>query len=105
MGLNGATQVVGGNTTSQFSCQVTLYNSFSTSSSCITAINSVKALQSKTGTIVETGNISQTLTNCHLDKVDVIREPIPISGATSISPGTYTGWMAVLQLTFTQLRT
>ncbi|TXH10550.1 MAG: hypothetical protein E6R03_15325 [Hyphomicrobiaceae bacterium] len=105
MGLKGATEVRGQTAARDFSVEVTLYNSYSTSLACDTAIVNLEAMVNTHGSLVETGNISRTFANCTLVAVRRIRGPIPVSGSVTISSGTYTGWMAMLELTFRQLRT
>jgi hypothetical protein len=104
-GTRGATEVRGQTGARDFVVEVTLYNSYSTSSACNTAIVNLEALQNTNGSLVETGLISRPFGNCTLLSVRRLRGPIPVSGSTSISPSTYTGWMATLELTFRQLRT
>jgi len=102
-GTRGATEVRGQTAAREFQVNVTLFNSYSTSSACNTAIVNLEALQNTNGSLVETGLISRTFGNCTLVSVRRLRGPIPVSGASSVSG--YSGWMAELELTFRQLRT
>lgn len=103
MGLRGATEVRGKTGARDFTLEHTLFNDYSTSSACNTAIVNLEALVNTNGSLVETGAIERTFGLCNLVGVRRIRGPIPCTGASSISG--YSGWMAVLELTFRQLRT
>lgn len=103
MGLRGATEVRGQTGARDFTFEHTLFNSYSTSSACNDAIVNLEALVNTNGSLVETGNISRTFGNCTLISVRRILGPIPVTGASSASG--YSGWMAVIELTFRQLRT
>jgi len=103
MGLRGATEVRGKTGPRDFTLQHTLFDSYSTSSACNDAIVNLEALVNTNGSLVETGPISRPFANCTLISVRRMRGPIPVTGASS-APG-YSGWMAVLELTFRQLRT
>ena len=103
MGLRGATEVRGKTGARDFTLEHTLFDSYSTSSACDTAIVNLESLVNTNGTLVETGLVSRTFANCTLISVRRMRGPIPVTGASSASG--YSGWMAVLELTFRQLRT
>jgi hypothetical protein len=102
-GTRGATEVRGQTGAREFVVRVTLFNSYSTSSACVSAIVNLEALQNTNGTLVENELIAQTFKNCTLLNVRRLRGPIPCTGASSRSG--YSGWMAELELTFRQLRT
>ena len=102
MGLKGATEVRGQTGGRDFTFQHTLFNGYTTSSACDSAIVNLEALQNTNGSLVETGLISRTFRNCTLISVRRTRGPIPVTGASSVSG--YSGWMATLELTFRQLR-
>ena len=103
MGLRGVTEVRGQTAARDFAVQVTTFNSYSTSSACEDALVNLEALQNTNGTLATTGLITRTLENCTLVSVRRLRGPIPVTGASSASG--YSGWMAVIELTFRQLRT
>lgn len=103
MGLRGATEVRGKTGARDFTLEHTLFDSYSTSSACDTAIVNLESLVNTNGSLVETGLVSRTFANCTLISVRRMRGPIPVTGASSASG--YSGWMAVLELTFRQLRT
>lgn len=103
MGLRGATEVRGKTGARDFTLEHTLFDSYSTSSACDTAIVNLESLVNTNGSLVETGLVSRTFANCTLISVRRMRGPIPVTGASSASG--YSGWMAVIELTFRQLRT
>jgi len=103
MGLRGATEVRGKTGARDFTLEHTLFDSYSRSSAGNDAIVNLESLVNTNGSLVETGLISRTFANCTLISVRRMRGPIPVSGASSASG--YSGWMAVLELTFRQLRT
>jgi hypothetical protein len=102
MGLRGATEVRGQTGARDFTFEHTLFNGYASSSDCETALVNLEALTNTNGSLVETGLISRTFANCTLMTVRRVRGPIPVTGASSASG--YSGWMAVIELTFRQLR-
>ena len=101
-GLKGESEVVGGTGAREATCQVWLFNGYSTGAACQTAINTLVNLVNKTGTLAETGNITRNFANVNLVGVDIDDGPIPVTGS-SVRSG-YSGWMAVVTLRFRQLK-
>lgn len=101
-GLRGISELRGELMGGEFLVKVDLFNNYSTAAAVYSAIATLRNLQGKNGTLAETGNRTFSESNINLVKVDLLRGPMPCSGASTVSG--FSGWMAELQLTFRRLR-
>jgi hypothetical protein len=101
-GLRGISELRGELNGGEFVVNVTLFNGYSNAAAVYSAIATLRNLQGKNGALVESGNRSFSESNVTLVDVALNRGPMPCNGASTV--GTFTGWMAELQLRFRRLR-